>query len=432
MRSFGERVELSAQAALALGSQIGNMGAAVRTGSGRHGRRLLGASCIVIALLVAGCSSTPSGATSTTSAAPVTTTSRPASSPVNFGAPLLIAFSSPNDGYGAFVHQSGNANSPTCTFLLGRTRDGGRRYGPVVKIPLPACGFPAVYLTTDGLGDAFFYGEGLFATHDYGRTWARVDVQGAIVDITAVGRSIWMLESTSCRGREKTPCPLLLESNDGGRSWVRSPSEPQGASLVPRPEVWSNALVRTNVRSGYMITDPALNHGSTTVPLWFTDNAGITWSKRQIECGTISEVLSVGAAAGGTLLAVCGFAFAQGFTPKAVSRSADGGRTWTVYEHCVQPGSPCSGALDQGYYGTLDVVTSSVAWMMLARGALAVTRDGGRHWRVAPDNLGDPGGSPYTEVFFFGTQDAVVNGGGTIFTTTDGGVRWEPVKTVAW
>jgi photosystem II stability/assembly factor-like uncharacterized protein len=403
------------------------MNAVVGSRSDRDGRRFLGASGVVVALLLAGCNFTRSGAPPTTSRAPATTTTRPVPSAANLGALEVIAFSSPEDGYGAFVHQSGSGAS--CTLLVGRTNDGGRRFGSLVKIAMPACPFPAAQLTTDGLGDAFFYGSGLFATHDNGRTWARAAVPGTVVDITAVGRSVWLLDSTSCRGRGRHPCPLLLESNDGGRSWVRSPSEPPGASLVPKSEYWSTFLVRTSLTAGYMVTDSAVYNAPTSVALWFTNNAGRSWSRRQIECGATPEVLSVGATATGTLLAVCGIEYAMGYAPKAVSRSTDGGRTWTVYERCTQPYARCSGALDQGYYGTLDVVSSSVAWMMLARGALAETRDGGRHWQRAPGGAGDAGGIPYTEVFFFGTQDGVVNGDGTIYKTTDGGKRWESVIT---
>lgn len=350
-----------------------------------------------------------------------------------------IAFFNPHDGYGLFQARAG-----ACEVEVGRTADGGRRFGPLY--PVTSCGStsletPVRLLAFDDHGDGFAYGPDLFASHDGGETWDQSAQPGSVVSVAALGESVWAVEGICPQGVQTSTCPLeVLESSDGGRSWAPSPTQPalsaRAGSLTLGGQSW---LVRTSTTSAYVLSPPIpFPDGETdvSVAMSYTDDGGQTWSPLQIPCGMDADSAALSAAPDGALMAVCAGQPSAGTQSKTAAVSTDGGRTWTVRHPCPNPSpnrisTPCvpSGPLAGGYLGEVDATSATTAYVIGSRGFLRVTRDGGLHWQ-ADRLIGDLNGLP-AQVIFFNASDGVVLGRRTaapatvaIWATRDGGARW--------
>jgi photosystem II stability/assembly factor-like uncharacterized protein len=348
----------------------------------------------------------------------------------------LIAFTSPAAGYGVFTGQAGGR----CQALAGRTADGGTRFGTLARVTSWPCGAnpPASFLTADGYGDAFLYDPGLFVSHDYGRHWAAARQPGTVLAVAAVGRSVWLVRAQCHRGAGT--CPLrLLESADGGRTWAASPAQPPGATVravggrpAQEPAAGQTWLLRTGRSSGYVLSGPA----SDAAPIWFTTDAGRSWSARQVRCGPIGAMsVTLAAAPDGTLLAVCAGQPGAGNQAKSAGRSTDGGRSWAVHTPCPPVRFICRQGmpLDSGYLGQIAAVSAGTGFLAGDRSSLLATTDGGRHWQTVRPVIGDSGGGTF-QVIFVSRRDGFVLGDDardnelpTIWRTTDGGRRWSGV-----
>src|SRR5215469_13673347 len=345
---------------------------------------------------------------------------------------IAIAFTSPSAGYGAFTSQAGGR----CRDLAGATTDGGAHFGPLARVASWPCGgYPrASLLAADGYGDAFLYDPGLFVSHDGGRTWAAGHQRGTVLAIAAAGRSVWEVQA-DCK-RAAHSCPLrLLESANGGRSWAPSPTQPPGAAVYtaggpPGQEgaLGQTWLVRTGRSSAYMLTGPGQ---SGTAPLWFTTDAGASWSGRRVRCGINALSVTLSAAADGTLLAVCAGEPSAGYQAKSAARSTNGGRSWRVHFPCRPPRVLCRGdALDFGYLGQIAAAFGSTGYLAGDRSSLLVTTDGGAHWQPARPVIGSSAGGT-SGVVFVNRRDGFVidddpgdNNTPTLWRTIDGGAHW--------
>jgi hypothetical protein len=294
-------------------------------------------------------------------------------------------------------------------------------------------------LTLDGQGDAFLYGPWLYVSHDDARSWTRRPQPGSVLDVVAVGLSVWMIESncTHVNTVSLERCPVrLLESMNGGRTWEQSRTVPPHliTDLLSGGANDQTFLVRTSRSAAYLMLAPLLNsHGAASViPLWFTSNGGHTWSNRHVPCGIGAWSAVLSAAPDGTLMAICASQPSAGEQLKSVLESTNSGRIWVTKNICLAPGTPsCSASnIDFGYLGGIDLVTRSEAFIVGGRSSLQVTHDGGSRWQVVQPLIGgDAGGTD--QVIFFDTSHGVVlgqndnnNEDSTLWSTVDGGKHW--------
>lgn len=352
------------------------------------------------------------------------TTTTPAGSSLSLTA---FDFSSPASGLGVFVDQS--LNGVTCRDYVGKSNDGGAVFKSLVSAMSWNCSKSdfSSSMTSDGRGDIFLYGPQLFVSHDDAKTWTRSPQSGSVLDVKAIGLSVWMVVSacTHAQTISNAPCSVhLLQSTNGGRTWEPAPVTPHGVARgVSYGAFGQSYLIRTNRTSAYLMLAPSVNtHGGpSVVPLWFTSNGGKSWSSRPVPChlGAMSAVFSV--APNGTLMAVCASQPSAGEQIKSVLESVDGGRSWTLKTHSN---------IDFGYLGAIDLVTNKEAFLVGARSSLLVTHDGGTRWQPVTSPIGSTAGGT-SQVKFFNTADGLVLGNNdynneklTLWSTSDGGKHW--------
>jgi len=338
-----------------------------------------------------------------------------------------IDFATPLTGFGVFTRES--TSGYKCIDYVGNTTDGGKVFNSLVDAMSWNCtNLYGSLLATDGHGDAFLYGPKFFVSHDNAKTWTRVRESGSVLEVSAVGLSVWIVV-TACTHADTVsdlPCPVhLLESSNGGRNWKSSPVIPEGdvGGFSYNLADGQSYLVRTSKSSAYLMLPPSFNthDGPDVVPLWFTSNGGRSWANRRVPChiGAMSAVLSV--SPNGTLMAVCASQPSAGEQIKSVLDSADGGRTWVL---------KTDSNINFGYLGSIDLVSSQEAFLVGDRSPVLVTHDGGTHWQpVRKVTAGGGGGTSL--VRFFNSSHGLVLGNDdsnnetlTLWSTADGGKHW--------
>lgn len=347
-----------------------------------------------------------------------------------------VAFLSPTRGYGLFVVEG----SVTCSDRVGATTNGGARFSLPVFVTSWRCANtpPARSLAFDDHGDGFLYGPRLLITHNSGATWTSSPQPGSILSVEVLGSSIWMLETSrpvpSPASNNSTNRLLLFDSSNGGRTWSTLPT-PRPADVEPANAVGSGWLVRISPTSAYLAANPRVRNGRQVdaTPLWFTSDSGATWFSRTIPCSSFNTNIALSVSPGGTLFDVCASEPSAGEQPKETLRSTNEGRTWHVRSMChFSPAAmQCTpGSQTGGYLGEIDAVSGSTVYLVGGRSSLDVSRDGGIKWMAVPPGLGSTAGGT-SQVTFFTPSVGIVLGDGdqenerpTLWSTTDGGVRW--------
>jgi photosystem II stability/assembly factor-like uncharacterized protein len=197
-------------------------------------------------------------------------------------------------------------------------------------------------------------------------------------------------------------------------------------------------LVRVNRETAYVMLSPhpELTGKPSSVPLWLTTNGGATWSNREVPChiGAWSAAFSV--APDGTLMTVCASQPGAGMQPKTVLESFNGGRTWTPKAGASETSFP---EIDDGYLGSIDLVSKRKAFLVGGRSSLMETLDGGAVWKAVQPLIGSTAGGTF-QVRFFDYSHGLVLGNNdndnermTLWSTADGGASWKVVipKTAA-
>lgn len=344
---------------------------------------------------------------------------------------LNISFSTRQVGFGVFQRESVSGNS--CQDYVGATSDGGVHFRSLALAATWDCATTefSSTLAFDGVGDGFLYGPTLYVTHDDGRTWSRSVQPGRVLDVAAVGRSIWMVESGCAKAVVATTrCAMrLLQSSNGGRRWTLRPTPPLPVGMYSGTETATGQtyLVRLSRTRAYVVGAPSPNAkgDDNAAPLLFTANDGATWSVRRLPCHLDAESATVAVAPNGVLYAVCDSQPSTGFQPKTALRSSDGGRTWSLRVGCnIEHPKTCSSQLNDGYLGAIAAPSPRSVFEVGSRTALTASFDGGSSWRAVRPFIGEAGGT--VQVVFFNPDDGIVVVGfpSQLWVTSDGGATW--------
>jgi hypothetical protein len=331
-----------------------------------------------------------------------------------------LAMTSPQVGYGLLSTPRGDL----CQASVARTTNRGATFGHPVRLRAQNCAVGAV--TADGLGDAFVYaGGGLFATHDNGAAWSKVPGAGNVVQVAALGGSVWDVR-TKCAFKFSFPepnCPLEVSmSSDGGKTWYLDPAQPSGATGSPS-RIFGTYLVRVNGDLAYVISHPATY--SHTIPMWVTDNAGRSWHLRYLHCGSVGPLyVYASAAPSGALWVMCAGQPSAGSQEKSISVSYNHGNTWSPLKSCP-PG------LCNGYLNGLDAVSGQVAYASANRSAVLVTHNAGKNWKTVGLIGNVTGARGPDQVYFFNARQGFIAGSANpgsspvaIWETDNGGRSW--------
>lgn len=183
---------------------------------------------------------------------------------------------------------------------------------------------------------------------------------------------------------------LLLQSHDGGRTWVdlgrpREPGRFAAVSFVNRHQGWLAGSVWTK--------------DGDSGAIWSSSNGGATW-RLQYTDNDVTEFISIRGVNARN---------AWGIASDAVVSTADGGRTW---QHRFR-----SERLDVRLR-EIDVTGLPGIWLL--GDVLLRSIDGGNIWA----EVALPAASPATAMTFVGNQHGWISEGARIWETLDGGKNW--------
>lgn len=259
--------------------------------------------------------------------------------------------------------------------------------------------------------NGYLLGEHLLATHDAGETWAKVSALDNLIELEAVGDSIWAIQGPC---RDLLHCEFrLLTSSDAGTSWQLADVQPPIIGGWPR-------LVRVGSQTAWIISVT----GKSSAALLATADGGATWQDLPIPCSGFEAPPDMAAVDAAHLWLLCSGMPGAGSQAKWLYVSSDGGRGWRLIADPLMAERPPFGNLFiYGYVRDLVAVSDERAFIGLGRGPLMMTRDGGLSWEpTAVPNVNDSG---IWQVLFADDQHGWATTQTDIWRTTDGGDTWE-------
>jgi photosystem II stability/assembly factor-like uncharacterized protein len=245
--------------------------------------------------------------------------------------------------------------------------------------------------------------DALESTSDGGRTWRRLrSVPNGSEVVVAGGSRAWLLTQRA-----------LFRSDDRGATWTR----------VSRYPLFDVGFVSPRDGIGYGVI-------GTHELLAVTDNGGQTWHRRRFPCrndGDADGDDRVSLAAPNLTWVMCVNEPGAGSQWKRLYRSRDGGRTWA---RRAAPGV--------GYLAGFSFRGAGRGWLWERRGWFLRTDDGGRTWSTLP--IGRPeeveaesasfysagGGIALLHVVRRGHEDRVAL---RLLRTADGGRSWTQIRS---
>ena len=351
---------------------------------------------------------------------------------------IALSFVSPEVGFGVYspLDVTGVSGPPE----LVSTTDGGSTWHEVGRAPvgIGPTGVDLPTLTFVDASDGVEYGTaGAFVTHDGGTTWTPVPAPGRVVASTAVGRQLWLTDTTCTVSLSTAPCTVGVEtSSDAGRTWkaLDLPPGPFRAAQTAVGAGGTLVVAEWADHEGYTSNDPGA--------LLVSADSGASWGTTPLPCPADFREggqLSL-APASHTLWIICSGNGAVGTRPNVVYRSTDLGTSW-VAESSYPPALVATASLPPGApTSTIDALaarSSTDAWVLEAtRGGLLATTDGGRSWHDAMPSGVQRGidttrdtldvVSP-TLAYLASHAFAPIDSGG-LWRTEDGGRTWKRLR----
>lgn len=355
--------------------------------------------------------------------APVTAPSR-LPVPPNFQ-PVSVTFVNTRTGW--VIGQAGtpgkcaNKNDPYICTSVARTDDAGKTWqggpAPATTAPSGARGVSGIRFLDGASGWAF--GPELWATHDAGHTWTRVDTHGArVTDLETAGDRAFALWAT-CSGGSGTGVAAgctsytLMTTTASGDTWTPVGSATNG---LTHGGLATSAVLALTPATGYLLAPDGTVYSG---PL------GGQWRKAGSQ-GCLPGAAQPNGLPGDALLApvnsttvvlACGLD-----SGVQVSTSADGGAGWAS-----QPDSAWS-AVARPASATSLAAAPDGTLALTAPGGIYLLPAGAAHWKQASVQGSPDGGFSFVGMTTNDQGVALPANASLheIWMTFDGGLTWAP------
>lgn len=291
----------------------------------------------------------------------------------------------------------------------------------------------------------------LWVSADGGATWAEAPLGPVVSDVVAIRSDVWAVVGSCFIGTSSSvgDCPVRVEvSSDYGRTWATTASAPGiNESTAPTLSDQSTELARVSHAHAYVLSFRLNSPGTgATGQIAYTPDAGRTWETRPDPCPSYFDFgEQIAASSTDDLWLVCASQGSAGAQGKALYRSTDGGRSWTLTAAAnaqvltSNVSLPAGGGLPVGGYlapyslghENMAILSSTTALLFPARSGVFETTDGGRTWHPVPSLAlaGSSGAATGTVVFSDATHGWVSSLGVGLWRTTDGDT-WTQVGSV--
>jgi photosystem II stability/assembly factor-like uncharacterized protein len=278
-----------------------------------------------------------------------------------------------------------------------RTDDYGHRWHPVWRSSVHVGEISPVPTDVDGIRfanaeDGWTFGGALYATHDGGHSWTRLHPPGVVTDVEASGGRAYAVI---------TACNTAGQGCEWGRIYTATVGSDRfrpvpGLPRFGRPGGAFSATLALHGPAAYALirSDPGGDRLAASAD-------GQTWAVRRLPCprGQLFNPPALAAWSDSGLVVVCSGQPGAGNQKKRLYTSTDAGDHWRLAG---------SGPFF-GYAASVAAATPRTWYLAMMRDGVAVTSDGGAHWRSSLDR--DPGDVGFLWVGFTdATHGAAISG----------------------
>jgi hypothetical protein len=252
----------------------------------------------------------------------------------------------------------------------------------------------------------------LLATRNFGATWTAAPLPAPVMAAASADGWLWAASCPAVSGNLCQPVVERLRLPDG--TWTRTPLATRALASVQLTVLSGRAAV-------VVIAGPHPELASTT-------DGGAHWSARAapagppIGCG-LGVAGSFTAAGEADWWLLCPGGAAAGSSTKALWRSTDAGRTWTLVSAIVSLASPRRAGSLPYQDGAVIAAGSPHRLWIVTPNTISVSTNGGAFWSTT---MLDPQGSLGQFDVLSGTLAWVLAPGAGLWQTTNG-ITWRPV-----